>query len=212
MLMIFCILLVTDTAGSGSSNITIGYLCALFVISTMLILLSFILCCGLVTESQILLGTFSCVGLLLFLVEVGALVYVKVYDQSFMTFVDDKFMDVSRMDLPSAKLMDFIQSTWECCGKNGPADWGLNIPSSCCTKPVTIGCNNTVSSLLLPAYNGHFYKQGCQTMLKEYAKSFHPHLVAALICVLVVQISSTILSGIVYYRARLAQSTIELVI
>ena len=105
---------------------------------------------------------FSCVGLLLFLVEVGALVYVKVYDQSFMTFVDDKFMDVSRMDLPSAKLMDFIQSTWECCGKNGPADWGLNIPSSCCTKPVTIGCNNTVSSLLLPAYNGHFYKQAIE--------------------------------------------------
>ena len=68
MLLIFSTLLVSNNSSvlggsvDGPDNMTIGYLCALFCISTITILLSFIGCWGLVKESKILLGTVKTIG------------------------------------------------------------------------------------------------------------------------------------------------------
>ena len=80
---------------------------------------------------------FSGVGVLLIFAEIGAAVYANVYDQRFMAFAHDNFMDVSlRKDPHYMNMMNYIQSTWKCCGKNGPADWlRLEMVESCCSKP-----------------------------------------------------------------------------
>lgn len=66
----------------------------------------------------------------------------------FNTLWDQKNSDQARIAI------DGIQKGLRCCGSNGPSDWGINIPQSCCDEQT---CH------LLNAHS-----KGCGTLLYDF--------------------------------------------
>ena len=114
-------------------------------------------------DAQLFVLQFSCIALILSMMEIGMCVYISIHKNDFMKFVNDNFMDVYRVDAPAVQLMDYIQSTWKCCGKYGPLDWTLNIPPSCCKQPATKGCNTNLITAGAAAFFGVGYKSSIYT-------------------------------------------------
>ena len=121
-------------------------------------------------DAQLFMLQFSCIALILSMMEIGMCVYISIHKNDFMKFVNDNFMDVYRVDAPAVQLMDYIQSTWKCCGKYGPLDWTLNIPPSCCKQPVTKGCNTNLITAGAAAFFGVGYKSSIYTEVTWLAR------------------------------------------
>ncbi|KAJ0068260.1 hypothetical protein NL108_018260, partial [Boleophthalmus pectinirostris] len=100
----------------------------------------------------------------LMLVELAMACVFLVYSTKINTYFEDDLMKslVSYRDgTPEAtkKLIDdfdAVQSLFKCCGVHGSADWGDNVPISCCTSDP---CN---------AVNFTTWDEGCVVKLRDW--------------------------------------------
>ncbi|XP_011686679.1 PREDICTED: CD9 antigen [Wasmannia auropunctata] len=115
------------------------------------------------------------------------------------------------------QIMDTIQTTLECCGANGPADWAgskyasqdssrfnfqvsnsnnilFKIPKSCCKDPTSAACNEGRQMKVAAVVSSAIYNEGCMEKLVTTLKSQTYHFMGAAILVLALEILSLILA------------------
>ncbi|KAI5614033.1 vertebrate transmembrane 4 superfamily-like [Silurus asotus] len=105
--------------------------------------ISIIGCCATLKESKIGLGFFLLIILLIFAVEVTALVFVYVYKPSISEGLYDSEYDYFEMYdgyNSQSKAVDYLQTQLQCCGLTDYTDWKnfrwysdhKTVPESCC--------------------------------------------------------------------------------
>lgn len=126
-----------DDYGHFLENETLAPPIVLIVAGVIVFLIAFLGCCGAIKESYNMLIAFAVLLMIIFIVELAVGIAGAVNKD---TFTDElkTAMDTSRGHFQTNKLertaWTRLQSKLECCGTNGPDDWGnINVPESCCT-------------------------------------------------------------------------------
>lgn len=134
----------------------------------LLLVVSFLGCCGVVRESQCMLISFFCVLLVILVAQIATVVWVYCNSDKLETMirynikstVEEEYYKDERLQ----KTFDAIQQGLKCCGADYPADWNksknilvgatieeknmFNIPKSCCTLAATSSaCEKSTKNL-----------------------------------------------------------------
>eukprot|EP00116_Pleurobrachia_bachei_P008820 sb/3469082/ len=99
-------------------------------------------------------------------------------------------------DTTSDATIDHIQGLLECCGYNGPTDYGIitqiDLPKSCCSDVVPGGACNTLTA----------YKTGCKAQIEHFISS-QTTIVIITVCAVVVLEIVTMLAACYLRRKEL---------
>lgn len=184
-----------DQIYAETQNVYIVY-CVLLSFGAVLLITSFLGCCGAIRESQCLLSCFFTVLLLLFVGEVVLTIFLyykeEMVEEVVSVHVDATVRDKYLNHTLTAKLWDMVQYQAECCGGDGPLDWAksryngyeetreigiggassppFHLPSSCCRNSTVGDCSSSVEITTDFAQQAHFYSQGCTQRLTELFK------------------------------------------
>ncbi|GAA55584.1 23 kDa integral membrane protein, partial [Clonorchis sinensis] len=107
---------------------------ALIVLGAIILLVSFLGCCGAIKENVCMLYTYGVLLVILLIAEIVAAIMTVVYKDKIDPEIEKIFKDAVR-DYPKPEIqqsIDLIQKTFECCGATGPEDYGV-VPESCGT-------------------------------------------------------------------------------
>lgn len=155
------------------TNLYTGVAIVITVAGGLIVLISFLGCCGAFQESKCLLGTFFCLVLILFVVVgAGAIAGFVLGGEGLVNNIGEemrKTIGKYNSDDAVRKSWDFLQSNFQCCGVDGRSDWGPviglgQVPSSCCKKDSSdnvLSCNAVTGS----------YPDGCVQSMKEFVSS-----------------------------------------
>ncbi|XP_055858693.1 23 kDa integral membrane protein-like [Episyrphus balteatus] len=109
----------------------------LIVFGSVVLLISFLGCCGAIRESYCMSMTYSVALLVLLIAQLVGVVYFWVDKQNFVNSMG-KIVDKAWEERTSrADFMDALQVGFKCCGKSGPTDYLTSFalpPSTCCEK------------------------------------------------------------------------------
>ncbi|XP_043267055.1 CD9 antigen-like [Venturia canescens] len=163
---------------------------------SLLLVVSFLGCCGAFRESQcMLVGFFSCLLVVVVAqIAAGAWLYSNsdrlegLVKSSVISTVKNEYGKIESR----TQTVDAFQSGLECCGATGPADWagskysqssGLsltvstdsnnyyNIPASCCKVKDSAGCNLSRRVKVADVVSSDIYGEGCVDKLANALKS-----------------------------------------
>lgn len=167
--------LVGDTAQLNElldTNLYTGVAIVITVAGALIVLISFLGCCGAFQESKCLLGTFFTLVLILFVVVgAGAIAGFVMGSDSILeqikTGLQKSVDDYTEKDAIKNS-WDFLQENFKCCGVDSSSDWARvlgsnNVPRSCCKKDSEGnpgGCSADTNS----------YDEGCYEKLEEFVK------------------------------------------
>lgn len=138
------------------------YPTAIIALGALVFIIAFFGCCGAIRESQCLLNLYSLCLLIIVVLQVLLAIFVFVYNHDIQ---DAAYKGWDRLwagrDLNLNKqTIDQIQRSLECCGSyNGPIDYGVLIPSSCCPSDAT-------SCSIYTAYS-----VGCKPRMKDFIQN-----------------------------------------
>lgn len=176
-------------------------------IATFMFLIGLLGCIAVCKESKILLSTYFCLILVVFLGEVvaGALGYVYRYEVE-NTVKDGigKAMN-NYNDTVMKDQIDFVQRELHCCGISSASDWNTTyyysthndtVPESCCK----VHANVTVCSLKIG--NSDIYNQGCLNALEHKFTTNLVYIASVTITFAVIQILGLITTCILICRTR----------
>ncbi|XP_038058929.1 tetraspanin-9-like [Patiria miniata] len=164
-------------------------------------------CCGAYKESTCLLKMFFLFLLLIFLLEVVAVILAFVYRRQVETVVTDDLMIKGLKNYGKdgeawlTFAWDRLQTESECCGVNGLRDWADNnddfilnqTPDSCCSS-YTEGCG--ISNVI------EKFQEGCQkALIKQLGDSIY-YIVAGCIASGVCQILGMVFTMMLYYDIK----------
>ncbi|XP_043229361.1 tetraspanin-18-like [Amphibalanus amphitrite] len=154
------------------TNLYTGVAIVITVAGGLIVLISFLGCCGAFQESKCLLGTFFCLVLILFIVVgAGAIAGFVMGSDSILeqikTGLQKSMNDYNEKDSVQQS-WNFLQENFECCGVDGPSDWALvlgpdNVPRSCCHKDRE-GNPGACSA------DSNSYDDGCVEKLEDFVK------------------------------------------
>ncbi|XP_020796459.2 leukocyte surface antigen CD53 [Boleophthalmus pectinirostris] len=141
-------------------------------------------------ENRCMLISFFFLLFVLMLVELAMACVFLVYSTKINTYFEDDLMKslVSYRDgTPEAtkKLIDdfdAVQSLFKCCGVHGSADWGDNVPISCCTSDP---CN---------AVNFTTWDEGCVVKLRDWFAHNYRSTGAGVVTMFIIQFISMCIS------------------
>jgi len=139
----------------------------LWVIGGIILFIAFMGCCGTLRESKCMMMTYSTFLGIILILEVALAVGIYMNQDDIKTWVKDgleKSLKEYNNDDTIRQVWDDMQKNLKCCGVNSYADWGINVPSSCCANQEN--CSNlfgTGVSLLANQLTDKevIYKQGC---------------------------------------------------
>nr|KAG5687552.1 hypothetical protein BaRGS_023108 [Batillaria attramentaria] len=130
-------------------------------VAVLMFLIGLLGCIAVCKENKILLSTYFCLILLVFLGEVVAGVLGYAYRSEVEDTVSTGLMDAvnNYNDSVMAEQMDFVQQELKCCGVNNASDWlestywkehhNTTVPLSCCRNytgnPNTTVCNPVIT-------------------------------------------------------------------
>ncbi|XP_066157993.1 CD63 antigen-like [Euwallacea fornicatus] len=127
------------------------------IIGAIIFVTAFLGCCGAVKESPCMLTTYAIVLLTIFIIQVaiGVYAFLQIKNeaqlrQSIHQNVDRVFKDNT---LSAIETRDATQRWLQCCGVNGPDEYGSTKPPSCCLHEVC------------PSINNNFFYEGCADKL-----------------------------------------------
>lgn len=132
--------------------LTLG--CVIFVIS-------FLGCCGAIRESQCMINMYAFFLLVLVVGNVVIAVYAFLYTKELAQVAEDGFGTLwnnsigVNADTKYTAAIDGIQRALQCCGRQGPGDWGARIPPSCCADESS--CNLASA-----------FPKGCGQLLNDF--------------------------------------------
>ncbi|TPP57640.1 23 kDa integral membrane protein [Fasciola gigantica] len=154
---------------------------AILVLGGIILLVSFLGCCGAIRENVCMLYMY---GVLLALLLIGeivvailAIVYKDKIDEKVKQVLSQYVQDYDDVD-EIARSIDVIQQNFQCCGANGPEDYhrAAGIPESC------------KSSLMVP------YTRGCTEAFGQFLKSNLVIVACVAFGVCFIQLLSTIIA------------------
>jgi CD63 antigen len=122
-------------------------------------------CCGALHENSCLLTTYAIILIVLFVIQLvlGILAVVKIKDEDdFFNQVKDLVRDLfDNKDKASIAAFYALQSSFHCCGVNGPSDYSVTTegyPKSCCENETT------------PCF--HPYNAGCAAAFTDTIRDY----------------------------------------
>jgi len=117
------------------------------VLGSIIFTISFFGCCGAIRESQCMMTMYALMLFVLVVLQIVVAVYAFMYTEELATAARNGFgtLWTERNDMRSAKAIDGIQQALQCCGSSGPADWGSNVPDSCCASNASCSVNTAFS-------------------------------------------------------------------
>ncbi|XP_037072156.1 tetraspanin-9-like [Pollicipes pollicipes] len=127
----------------------------IIVAGSLIVLVSFLGCCGAFQESKCLLGTFFCLVFIMFVLTGAAIVTgFVVGSDSILDSVETELRESIQYYKSKEAVKDAwdaLQKAFECCGVDGPEDWP-DVPDSCykegSKKPFDKGCLHDVRDFI----------------------------------------------------------------
>ncbi|PAA68037.1 hypothetical protein BOX15_Mlig028043g2 [Macrostomum lignano] len=171
-----------------------------------LFLLGVIGCFACINENRCLLSTFFILLLLILLGEITAATMGIVYHGQVRSAIDtelNKELQSYHNDSLLKSEVDFIQSTYQCCGVNNFTDWletpwsrqhNLTVPDSCCRDH---RCNDTD-----PTVDSQVFHSGCLSKLNYDFSRFLGLIAAFSLVVAILQALGLLASCVLMCRER----------
>ncbi|KAF7655051.1 hypothetical protein LDENG_00061640 [Lucifuga dentata] len=134
-------------------------------------------------ENRCMLITFFVLLFILLLVELAMACVFLVYSREIDTFFEKdltKSLEIYKHSSPDGNMtikddFDAVHHLFRCCGVHGEADWGGNVPISCCTRDP---CN---------AINRTNWSEGCLVKLRDWFASNYLSTGAGVVTMFIMQ-------------------------
>jgi len=153
------------------------------IVGAVTFIVAFFGCCGASQESSCMLSTYAFIVGVVFLAEIAAAILLLLYTQEITKLVRDgvnKSFDrykTSATTNPIDGVVDFVQSSFECCGTTGKnywyekPEWRTRLPLSCCRRAVEYSTRGSCGEIDRPGTEQPF-SQSCQTALDDFLRLF----------------------------------------
>lgn len=107
----------------------------MIVLGSVIVLISFIGCCGAVRESYCLSMVYSALLFVLMVAQLALVAYIWLQKDEYLIYMGDVVEKAWQRRTQKADYMDAFQISMECCGKDSFLDYtshGYFLPQSCC--------------------------------------------------------------------------------
>ncbi|XP_012277769.1 CD63 antigen [Orussus abietinus] len=143
----------------------------LVAIGAIIFFIAFFGCCGAVRENYCMIVTFSCLMVLVFIMEFAGGISGYVMRNQASEIIEQKMHQSLQKYLTSDEIhavWDEMQSEFHCCGVSNSSDWRSvfnndTLPKTCCETDTQEGINCTTANLI--------YKDGCRQVFVTFAKA-----------------------------------------
>nr|XP_032513923.1 CD63 antigen-like isoform X1 [Danaus plexippus plexippus] len=113
------------------------------VIGAVMFVIAFFGCCGAIRESHCMVVTYAIFLLVIIIVQVILAVLLFTNGDSIkegLVKTMNTLYNKGTTDAASRTVFNNLEQQLQCCGKNGPSDYGLlELPKSCCSNVGTLG-------------------------------------------------------------------------
>uniref|UniRef100_A0A1A9WI23 Tetraspanin n=1 Tax=Glossina brevipalpis TaxID=37001 RepID=A0A1A9WI23_9MUSC len=112
----------------------------ILVLGCIIFLIAFLGCCGAIRENACCTMTYSVIMLTLFICQLALVIFIWQQRVEILDKVNDMITQIWDQRHTDQKVMDALQLSFKCCGKNTFADYtlaGESIPPSCCEVSAT---------------------------------------------------------------------------
>lgn len=153
------------------------YLICIIVAAVMLLILSFLGCCGALRENHCMLISYGTLLLLIMVIEIALGVMVILYRykvENYATEGMNKFLDKYQFGGNNTEtlIIDDLQLNIKCCGAINASDWMKKaehkIPESCCGRLSVKGIDNSTTTTSAPesCTEDQAFKEGCVAAIR----------------------------------------------
>lgn len=160
------------------------------IIGAVVFVIAFFGCCGAIRESHCMVVTYAIFLLVIIIVQVALAVLLFAYGESIksaLTTSVRKIFDQRSHDEAAAVTFTNIETQFECCGKDGPTDYGvigaINPPKSCCSRGSGIG--KLIGDVCTTDYAN---TKGCATKIGELYETWNKTIAGVAIGVACVEV------------------------
>jgi len=180
----------------GSAPVSSAGIVAI-VLGVIVFLIGFFGCCGAIRESKCLLGIYIGCLVVIIIIEIAAGIFIGLKKKEIIADMEGQWrMMIAKKYTTSndtKEVVNKIQTTFECCGADGPQNWENStfstnnknqLPDSCCPKETGL-CN---------VKEAKHFKEGCIKKLREGAVERLPVIVGVMIGLAVFQLLILILA------------------
>ncbi|XP_037946577.1 23 kDa integral membrane protein-like [Teleopsis dalmanni] len=130
------------------------------VLGCVVFIIAFLGCCGAIRENSCCTMTYSVFMFVLFLCQLALIIYVWCEREKFLADMKVVVSKIWEQRQTDQKVMDALQLSFNCCGKNTFLDYyNETIPKSCC-GPNATSCSKVEAML----------KPGCTTAFENFWK------------------------------------------
>jgi len=152
----------------------------LIVIGALIAVVSFVGCCGAVTNNACLMKTYGAFLCILLIAEIGTAIAIFVLKNDVLDLAKDGMSKTQKTygqdDFKApTESWDLVQSEFKCCGVSSYADWTAatklskdSLPDSCCIKE-TESCGSGI--LAKPDFKSQIHTEGCLDKFVDEVKS-----------------------------------------
>jgi len=139
---------------AGLDALSIGVI----IIGVIVVIISFLGCCGALKESNCMITTFLIFLLIILIAEIVVAGLAFHYKGDIENFVEKNANKTFHMK--NTQLWDTIQGDFKCCGVKGKEDWPdqNDLPGSCCDPPLNNTCPSSKAT------------KGCLPKLEDMVK------------------------------------------
>lgn len=130
------------------------------VLGSIIFFISFLGCCGAIRDNQCMVSSYAFFLLVIVVLQVVLAVFAFLYTSTLSTMAYDGFNRLfiqAQQNQEARMAVESIQRQFSCCGSDGPASWGVNIPDSCCDAGTQCSISNS-------------FQTGCATTIQGWVE------------------------------------------
>jgi hypothetical protein len=197
-------------AGSSAEMILIAA-AVILVVGLIMMFITIVGCCAAAKENTGCLTFYSCILILVLILQVIAVILAGVFYNQIMSGLDNQMLNIVNNQYGDPKyndstvFIDTVQKDLHCCGvtAQGPKDWKQSkwhnethhtVPETCCTVNGT-GHTLDLDSCRKYAYQNsstertkYVYTEGCDSKVDSLVKQYVGILIGVIIAIVVIQV------------------------